>query len=254
MSLNFFKNFAKVKKDQIGSGLVELAANLDPNAVSEAAIKQKMDEHNEYVRQLVDAKQEFAREKREFDEIQLLYNKKLAAAERAQLALDKNPADTEAAQALNELVEGIEKMLVQLEKEKREFENAEKFLVEMQSAADGVAKELLNLREQVTATKQSIKQAEIDSEQARKERERAETIAGLRSNVNKYDTALSALQKQADAKSKEAEVHRIAAEQLRKPVTPVSTAAARFMDEVDNQPSSTETLQERLNRLKAVSK
>lgn len=247
---NFLKNFGIVKAEQACEGTVNVLAWLDAEGVSEAAVKQKQDEHSELVKQLVDAQADFKREKREFDDILSVYNKKLAAAERAQADLEKDPTNTEAATALSELLESVEKIAPKLDKEKREFEAAEKWLTELQKAANDVAQELLGLREQLNETKNAIKQADIQLEQAQKQQKRAETIAGLRTNSNKFDVALNALQKQADSKQKEIEAARITTEQLTRPVETTSSAASKYLDETAEAPV-TESLQDRLARLKA---
>lgn len=254
MSLsNFFKNYGLAKSEQIGEGLVNLAAQIDANGVSEAAVKQKQDEHSELVKLLVEAQNDFKREKSEFDEIFGLYNKKVAAAERAQADLEKDPNNTGAATALAELLEGVEKIAPKLEKERTDFIRAEQYMKEMQEAADAVAKELLGLREAINQAKQDTKEAELDLARANKQKEQAERLAGLRTATNKFDVAMGALKNQATAKQNEAEAARIAAEQLRRPVETVSSAASAYLDAVDT-PVVTESLQDKLARLKNVAK
>ena len=250
---NFFKNYGKAKSEAFGEGLVNLAASLDANGVSEAAIKQKQDEHNETVRQLVEAQVSFKKEKREFDEIEALFNKKVAAAERAEADLATNPDNTEAAAALAELLDSVEKIAPKLEKEKTEYQSAERWMTELQQASDEIAKELLGLREQINDVKQQIKEADQAAQNAKNEKAKAEKLAGLRNASNKFDVAMSALQKQATAKENSAAADRIAAEQLRKPVETISSAASKYMDEV-TPTFSAETLQEKLARLKAAAK
>ena len=245
---NFLKNYGKTKAEDLSEGIVTLAATIDASGVSEAAIKQKQDEHNELVRQLVDAKADFEREKKEYDAEQAVYNKKMAAAERAQADLEADPNNADAAAALTELLDSIEKHAPKLDKEKREYDQASAWLADIQAAADEVAKELLGLREQIDNAKLATKQAELDLAQATKQKQQAETLAGLRRSSNKFDVAMNALQKQATEKQKEADAARIAAEQLRKPVETVSTAASKYLEGASEV--STETLQERLARLK----
>lgn len=248
-SLNFFKNFGKVKAEQAEQGLVNLAAWADAGAVSEAAIKQKQDEQKETNVQVVEAQAAFKKEKTEFDEVLALYNKKLSAAGRAQADLEADPTNKEAEAALSELLDGVEKLAPRLDKEKAEFESAERWLNEIQSAANDIGKELMGLRQQIDDAKRSIKEADLDVSRAKKEKEQAERLAGLRSASSKFDVALGALQKQADAKQKEAAVSRLTSEQLRKPVETVSSAASKYMDEAEVTVSS-ESLQDRLARLK----
>jgi chromosome segregation ATPase len=246
--LNFLKNFSLVQGEKAGEGLVNLATFIDANGVSETAIKQKQDEHSEMVKQLVGAQADFKREKAEFDAVNLEYNKKMAGAERAQAALEANPDDNEAAEALNELLNAVEKLAPKLDKEKAEYEAAQHWMNELQQASDEVAKELLGLREQINEVKTANKQAELDLDRAKKQQAQAEQLAGLRKSSNKFGTAMTALQNQATAKQAEAAAARITAQQLTvKPVT-VSSAASKYLD--DAPVVSTESLQDRLARLK----
>lgn len=238
---NFLKHFGNAKLEQAGEGIVNLAAAIDADGVSEAAIKQKQEEHAVLVKQLVDAKDELKREKQEFLDIEAVYNKKLAAAERAQEAGD----DAAAA----ELLDAVEKIVPKLEKERKEFEDAERWLTEVQQAADEVAKELLGLREQIDAVKSATAEAKLATQKAQKEQARAEQLAGLRKSSNKFDVAMAALQKQADNQRKEAETAKTIADQLRKPTETVSSAAAKYLE--DAPATSNESVADRLARLKA---
>ncbi len=240
--VNFIKNYGKATAESLSDGIVNLAASVDANGVSEAAIKQKQEEHALLVKQLVEAQVELKREKQEFVDIETAYNKKMTAAERAAAAGDDAAAV--------ELADAVEKMLPKLEKERKEFENAERWLTEIQQAADEVAKELLGLRAQINEVKAATKEAELAADRAKKEQARAEQLAGLRKSGNKFDVAMAALQKQADDKNKEAEAARITAEQLRQPTVTISSAASKYLDEVSDAPA-TESLQDRLARLKA---
>jgi chromosome segregation ATPase len=165
--------------------------------------------------------------------------------------LEKDPNNVRAKIALTELLASLEKIIPKLAKEKAEYESAERLMVELQQAADQVAKELLGLREQINQSKTTIKEAEMDVDRQRKAAEKAEKLAGLRNATNKFDVALGALNKQVEQKQKEAESFRIVAEQLRKPAEEVSEAASLYMEQVSNTSTPTETLQEKLARLKA---
>lgn len=250
---NFFKNYGKVNSERLGDGVVSITAWLDAEGLSETAVKQKSDEHAEFVRQLVDEQAELKREKQEYDDIQALYVKKLAAAELAQADVTADPTNAAATAALVELLESVEKILPKLEKEKAEYESKQAFVDELQAAANEVAQELLKLRETINNTKSAQKEAELDLARATKAKEQAEKLAGLRSAGNKFDVALNALQAKADNTRKEAEAARITAEQLKRPTETVSSAATKYLDTVSAVPASTESLQDKLARLKAKS-
>lgn len=242
MSLtNFFKNYSLAKSEQFGEGLVNLAASMDAAGVSEAAVKQKQEEHAETVKQLVEAQSSFKKEKKEFDDLNELYIKKMAAATRAADANDEKVA--------LELLESVEKLAPKLAKEKADYESAERWLTEVQQASDDIAKELLSLREQINEVNQMTKEAQLDAARAKKAQAQAEKLAGLRKASNKFDVAMAALKNQAEKADAEAQQAKIIAEQLRKPAETVSTEAAKYFEV---EPTTTETLAEKMARLKAV--
>lgn len=247
--LNFVKNYGKVQVEAASEGFVNLAAKLDADGVSEAAIKQKQDEHNEVIKQLVEAQADWKRENAEYEAELSLYNKRMSAAERAQADLEKDPTNKDAELALGELLDAIEKGAPKLDKEKREADQAKSFLDQLQEASTEIAEELKNLRSLVTEQKQAIKEAEIQATRNQKLADKAEVLAGLRKSGNKFDVALNALKAQTEAKQKEAEELRIKAEQLTPKVTKTSAAADKYMTGADEAPQA-ESLQERLARLK----
>lgn len=271
MSFNFVKNLLKVKAEQTSEGLVNLAASLDKEGVAEAAIKQKQDEHNEYIKLLQEANESFRKERQEYDAEQELYNRYLNEAEvinglleklkTAKETLTTNPSDQTAASVvaqLNEpelvsdltaLLTKVEQRAPILEKEKQEYIEAEKWMKEMQEAVEEISKELISLRETVNQAKRDIQSAEIEAERARKKAEQAEVIAGLRKGGNKFDTAINALQNAANKKKAEAEQYKIKADSLAKvPSNDVSSIVGKYSSTATE--SSAESLSERLARLK----
>jgi chromosome segregation ATPase len=250
MSLNFLKHLIGVKAEQADTAIIDFAANVDPEAVSEVAVRQMQEKHAEYVKQLAAAQIDFKREKSEYDDIKAVYDKKMNAAERAKADLDKNPNDKEAETALTEILDSIEKMMPRLEKEEREYKEAEQLMKELDAASNEVAQELLQLRETLNQTKAELKSAQLDVERQKKNKEKAEILAGLKTSGDKFNAAKNALQKRVEATQQEAEQNRIAAAQLRTPVVNVSAAASKYLDEATTETIPTETLQERMARLK----
>lgn len=259
MSFNFVKNLLKVKAEQTSEGLVNLAASLDKEGVAEAAIKQKQDEHQEYIKLLQEANESFRKEKAEYEAEQQLYDRYLKEADAINTLLqDLKTGVTGEASKYNEeqlekdlylLIQKIEERAPILGKEKQEFIEAEKWMKEMQEAVEEISKELISLRETVNQAKRDIQSAEIEAERARKKAEQAEVIAGLRKSGNKFDTAINALQTAANKKKAEAEQYKLKAESLTKaPSNDVSSIIGKYSS--GDVTSSSESLSERLERLK----
>lgn len=265
MSFNFFKNFAIVKAEQVEEGMINLAATLDKEGVAEAAIKQKMDEHQARIVMQQEATTSYEKEKLEYDRELELYNRYMAAAEKIQNTLagiaeaKSQPSVTSTTEMttdeaelnadLAKILDKIEQRLPILEKEKQEYLEAEKWLKEIKDAVSEIAKDLLALRETVNQAKQDIAKAELDKERNRKRAEQAEVIAGLRKNGNKFDVAINALKNSAAKQQAEAEQYRIKAESLTLPPD-TSTLLDKYSTEA---PVVTESLADRFAKLKSRS-
>lgn len=248
---NFFKNYGKVKAETMGEKAVRLTAALDSEGVAETAIKQKQDEHSLVVQQVIEARRDYDREKKEFDDLYALYQRKLVAAEAAKQDSEANPENAEAAAAFHELIASVEQMAPALEREKAEYEQAGQYLHEVQQASEDIAGELMALRETITQTSREIKQAEIANQRAEKKRRQAEVLAGLRASGNKFDVAMKALQDKAAMAKAKADENNLIASQLGRPKLESSTAAQKYLDgAAPKRLGSDESMDDKLARLK----
>ena len=251
MLKNFFAALAAVKLEDAVTGLEDLAASVDPNAVAEAAIKQKMAEYDEVVTIVSKARTEYDRENAEYVKEQRLYDNRLAAAQHAQADLELNPNNLVASQALTELLDILEKTAPTLEKEKREAEEAKAYLTEVTSVSEEYAAELKNLRQKVDEQKRALNQATLEAERQGKRAESAAVLAGLQRSSNKFDTAMSALQRKVDSEKAKADAMKIKAEQLTTKPTKVSSAADSYLNATT--PTQVLSVSERLAKLKQQS-
>lgn len=251
MSFNFFKNFAKVKGEQLEEGLVNLAVALDNEAAAESAIKQKIEEHEARISMLQEANASYRKEQREYEQEQVFFDRLMNEAEAIQSLLDKGEGDTvQLNKDLTKIVDKIEERAPILDREKAEAEEAKQWLDEMQTAVDEISKELLTLRETVNKAKQEIQRAELEKEKQRKKAEQAEVLAGLKKSGNKYDTALNALKKTAEKNQAEAEKYKLKAESLKKdPGNDVTNIIGKYSEQADTSFTNM-TASERLAKLK----
>lgn len=246
-ALNFFKNYSSVKAGQVAEGAVDLTVWLDQKGATEAAIKQKQEEHETWVSQLIEDENYLDQQQKELDDIELLYKQRVSAAERAKADYTADPNNTEAAEALNELLAGIEGLLPQIAKEKQDVVDAKRIVEETRQASQEVANELAGMRKRVSELEHKIAMNEKDEERAKRERERQENLVGLKTSSNKFNSAMGALEKKAQESKGEADKHRKIAEQLRNTKPKESSAAAKYMNQTPD--TSTETLEERMARL-----
>jgi len=271
MSLNFFKHFLIVKSESIESSLIDLAATVDKEGVAETAIRQKISEHNERIKMYNDAVRDYEKEQAEADAEQETYNRFMTEAETIQQLLEnleKAKADistdpnNQAAAAiiasvneseltvdLGKLLDAVEKRAPILEKEQEEAKEAKAWMDELKIAVDEISADLMNLRKTVDDAKRDIEKAELETERNRKRAEQAEIVAGLRKNGNKFDVAINALKNKAEEQCIEAANYKVKAESLKKPVDATDTIIGKYTSS-NTSPASTESLSERMARLK----
>lgn len=269
MSLNFFKNFAKVKVESLEDGIIDLATALDKEGVAETVIRQKMDEHEERIKMYQEAADAYKVEQAEADREKALYDRYMGEAEtiqtllgnlaKAQSDIVADPTNAMAAATIAQLNEAeltadlaklldvIEKRAPILEKEQAEAVEAKAWMDELKIAVDEISADLLTLRKTVDEAKRDIAKAEVDKERNRKKAEQAEVIAGLRKNGNKFDVAITALKNKAAAEQAEAETYKIKAETLKKPVDATDEIIGKYST---SPVTSSESLSDRLARLK----
>lgn len=250
MSLNFFKNVLKVQGEKVEEGMINLAVALDRDGAGEAAIKQKQDEHAQRITMLQEANASYRKEKEEADREQGLYDRYMNEAEAISKLLE-NPGDRDV-NVLNadlaKILDKVEQRAPILAKEIQEATEAEVWMKEMQSAVDEISAELLGLRESIDKSKATLQQAELAADRERKKAEQAEVLAGLRKSGNKFDTALNAINNAAQKKQAEVEELKLKTQSLsKKPTDDVADILGKYSNVA---PTSTESLTERLARLK----
>jgi hypothetical protein len=250
MITNFLKNLGLVKARDFGDSVVNLAASIDPDAVSETAILQKQDEQTALAEALADARSDLARELREFNEVEDTYKKRISAAELAKADLDKDPTNEAAKKGLESLLTDIEKIMPRLLKERSEYEQAVNLVGEYEQALSEVSAELVSLRSTINELKAAGKEADLEMQRAEKREKKAKELAGLRTKANKFDIARSALQKNVEEKQKQAAVSNTIAQQLTTHNIPALPAdATAYLERVQSS-SSTLTLEERFNKVR----
>lgn len=270
MSFNFFKNFAKVKGEQLEEGIITLAAALDQEGVAETAIKQKMDEHEARIALLQEATEQYRKEQSEYDQELALYQRYMNEAETIQQHLDQLnsakellAADTtnqdavsivakyneaELTSDLVKILDAVEKRAGILEKEKQEADEAKEWMIQMKESVDEISKDLLTLRETLNSAKRDIEKAKQEKERNQKRAEQAEVIAGLRKSGNKFDVAMNALKNKAEDEKREAEKLKIKADSLKKEAPLEETLLGKYS--TSTPVTSNESLTDRLARLK----
>lgn len=207
----FLSSFGKEKFGQIGQTLTQRIVAWDPETASQAEIEEMIKELDKITVEAGKAKTEYEREKAEADAAQKNYDKFLAAAELLNKRLEEAHTAGNSSQAtqleasLNKLLNELEELRPEVEREQTESEEASTYYEEVKNLAELTANKVKNARAMLDKAKRDMKKAELEKERSAARAEKAEKMAGLRSDSSGLGVALAAMNKQAeDARSKAA--------------------------------------------------
>lgn len=206
---NTVKNFGAVKTEKAGVGIVEALASFDPEGMSEAGMRQMEEQVDELALETAKAKQEWQKEQAEYEEIQKLYEQRMAAAEALQEQIETNP---NAEASLLSLLDMIEKMAPEIEREKEEAVYAKELFDELEAATREAADGVKTARAEFEQVQREMKRAEIDKKRAETQEERAKKLAGIRKNGSSLDSAMGAMRNAASKRTAEADAAKMKAE------------------------------------------
>jgi chromosome segregation ATPase len=206
--MGFFKNFGKVKANDIGKNIMEKVAAWDPDGASAAEIESMSERLDKITRDVAEARAAYTKEQREADEAQSLYNKRLQAAEILQKDMESSTDEaekTEISTALNELVNELEEMAPDVTREKEEADEAKAFMEELEELAKIAADKLKTAKKSLDQAKRDMKRAKIREERANDRADQTAKLAGFKEDTDKLGSALDAMRREADKANTKAE-------------------------------------------------
>lgn len=200
----FLSSFGKEKFGQIGQTITQKIVAWDPETASQAEIEEMIKELDKITIEAGKAKTEYEREKAEADAARKNYDKFLAAAELLNKRLEEANASGNASQAaqfeasLNKLLNELEELGPEVEREQAEAQEAATYYEEVKNLAELTADKVKNARAMLDKAKRDMKRAELEKQRSAARAEKAEKVAGLRTESSSLGVALAAMNKQAE--------------------------------------------------------
>lgn len=217
--MSFFGSYGKQKVKDAGDMLISALVAFDPEGATEAEINEMSEKLVEVSEKAAKARQTMVREKQEAEQIAALYNQRISAAEILKKKLDET-ADAAQKQTLEKslttLLDTVEGMGPDVEREKEEAHDAEEFFKYLEQVTTESADKLKKARGEYSTAVRKMEKARMQEEMA-KEKEEASRIASGISGGN-FSTALGAIHKITDEADARADAARKRSELL-KPVS-----------------------------------
>lgn len=218
----FIRNLVGVKTDQAVRGAVEALVQWDPKSATEAELR-GMEEHLDQLgRQVAEARVAYQREKKEADAIAELSRQRLAAAEHLQRQIEtETDVSRKAAleQSLGTLINLLEQMASDVDREARDAVEAEEFLRMLEETYAQAGNKLKTARSDLDRAQRDMARAAQQRQVAEQRAEAARQAAGLSGATSGLSMALKAMQDTAARELANAETANAKA-RLLKPTKP----------------------------------
>jgi chromosome segregation ATPase len=180
--MSFILNLLGVQTDRAVDGLISTIVQWDPQAATEAELRAMEQNLDQLGQQVAQARQQFEKERREADVIQRLANERLAAADSLQQQLNtaSDPVQRAALErSLATLVTMLEEMAPDVDREKKDAQDANEFLQLLQNTYQQAADKLRRARSDLDRAHRDMGRAEQQRDMAERRAEAARQAAGL---------------------------------------------------------------------------
>jgi flagellar biosynthesis chaperone FliJ len=200
MVMQFIGNLLGVKADRAVNAGIEALVRWDPQGATEAELR-TMEQHlDELGMQVAQARQSYDREQKEADAVQMLAHQRLAAAEALQNQAngETDPArKTALEKSLATLLDMMEKMAPDVDRETRDAADANQFLEQLETAYADAGGKLKTARSQLDSAQRDMARAAQRREAAQRQADAARQAAGLSQTTSSLNIALKAMNENA---------------------------------------------------------
>ncbi|SIS89743.1 hypothetical protein [Insolitispirillum peregrinum] len=218
--LDFLKHLIGIKTRDLAQEATNLLATLDTDAAIQADLRVMEDDLDAAGKLIAELRAAYNREVQEFEAVEKRYQQHFTAAESLQVRLQAAPEAEKAAinTGLNELVDLLEKLVPEMEKEKQDVVEAEALLREAEKAYQEKGAALKKARSDLENARRDLKRAEIDADRAKAQAEQAARVAGLRDKSGQQTglrVGFNAMTEKAAALRQQAESQRMKSQVLK---------------------------------------
>ena len=250
---SFMKSFVGAKGQQIGNDIVQAIVEMDPETATQAQLEQMEQDLDKAGAVIQKLSAELEREIREYNVAKTRYDQLMGAAEVLQRKLENECSDRAGLEAsLTKLVGQLEALAPEVTQEEKDVNDVRALLDTAKDAYKEKAEALTTAKANLERTKREMQRAIMQEEREGEKAARAAEVAGLRNNKsNNLNAATQAFQRRADEAKAKAAASAMKTEALTKGAPASSDANIQAaLKEAAGAPAPTESLQERLARLK----
>jgi len=246
----FFKHYGKGKIQQGIQSLNDAIVSFDPEGASEAAISEMEENFDNINKEFSKAKQEWAREQKEADEIEKLQAQRMAAAEHISGQLEGDNDNEQLNSALTQLLDSLEEMTDDIAREVEEAVDAKEVMDELDLTVKMYADKLKSARSDMKKASNMMEKAKRQEERAEEKADRAAQQAGIKNSASGLSSALESMNRQAQEAQANADAAKRKASLLGKTEVEENDAVAAAMAAVSGEAPKPTSAKDRLAALR----
>jgi hypothetical protein len=250
--MGFFGSYGKQKFKDAGDMVIKALVSFDPEGATEAEINEMSEKLEDISTRAAKARQIMLKEKQEAEHFVALHNERVTAAEilKGTMEAATDPGQKASLEkSLTTLLDTLEKMVPEIEREKQEAVDAEEFFKYLEQVTIDSAEKLKKARGEYRDAVRAMERAKMQ-EQIAREKESATKLASGVSQGN-FSTALGAIKNITDEANARGEAARKRSDLLK----PVSVEEDANISAALNEAKGTvrpTNLSERLSALKKM--
>ncbi|MDJ0896862.1 MAG: hypothetical protein QNJ92_17090 [Alphaproteobacteria bacterium] len=196
MVWRFLKHYGMSKATDILDEFATAVVAFDPQAASQAQVAMMEAELNKLGNRLAEAEAELRREHRETQELKQNYDQYLQAAQvlQTKLADAEDPAKSAEMEAsLAKIINQLELMKPEIEREEREDQEVEAWRSELRRAFEELAGKIRTAHSELKAAQRHMDMAKLQKERAVEQERRSMDAAQLTGSISSLSVALDAM-------------------------------------------------------------
>lgn len=217
--MSFLRNFLNVQGKQAVQAVNDALVRVDPEAAIQAdldTMSQDVDKAGQVISKL---RADLTREQKEGAAVDARYSELMGAAEniKGQIDNQETPADRRASleASLSRLLDQIEKIVPQRDREHQDIEQTQALLTEAEAAYKEKVQALTEAKSTLTRARQDMQHSAIREERAAQRARQAEVVAGLKATpTSQLTVALASMQRATDAANQRTEAANMKAQAL----------------------------------------
>lgn len=211
MVWRFLKHYGMTKANGLLDDFASAVVAFDPETASQAQVKMMEVELGKLGERLAEAENELHREHQETLDLKQAYEQHLQAAQilERKLSGTENTAPAEA--ALSKVLDKLERMKPEIEREEREDSEVEAWRGELRQAFESLAKKIRDAQVGLKTAHRQMEVAQLQKDRAEEHDRRTKEVFGLTGSIGSLSVALDAMNQETAKVRNETEVLKLKA-------------------------------------------